>query len=1339
MLLLGFLLILSGCPDKDEKYILADEEYLIGFALHNINDSTPNEVEFSPEELAAYKYQFNYPAQVPHDYYNVMFWIAPYTYMAFSSNLRFGAPAERTYYLKGDNVSSGPYWRDWSFSNYMHIYYLNDTSYFRHQEHYNSEDPFYAIRPEPGQNEQIYFGTSPYVPASIVVAPLPAVSGPIIKDSNLTIINSSPVSSNKLNLIQLNGELLKGYGGKSYLKRNVFSYDSNGQKIQGEHAPNFRIYYKNNLVHSGNLIDYYDEWDHTALGYMLGQFGEYKVETEVSSGYPIFDSVLTSAKFNYNGAPIQLPVLKQIQFSPRFKPDESFPVSVDFENNSQVTMVEMYYTTDIMGEDWKLFASLNNSPAISSCNPSSGFCKTGFDEPTSSNQPPIGFFDGITESGIISGWALDKDVPSDSINVHIYFDGPAGSGTLIEGVSANLDRPDVNQAHGVEGKHGYNFMIPYEWRDGKKHSVWIHAIDANDFSGNSNSLLVNSPKTFKFISYIAELEIPDGNAQAVGFRLTAYTNDGSADYIIRPISLRSVDVECVNYIDRVNNEPILKGACSDNNGKPIEGLKVRFFSDGAYMDAGITNEEGAFEFELADEPRNPEVRFDGTGIFAPSLAVTSNAKNADIMTYDARSGSFDIGYGSPTGFRLAEGLYSSKGGSVKPAIFNNDGLTDLFFYNKETGRWVKARTLNNNLDYYESGTMSPNWEYFPMNLDNDGVHDLFVYNKENGIWFKCINIVPSFSCNGGNWSPDWEIYPLKLNNDGLDDLFLYNRETGVWFAVTNADSGFSYQPGLWSANWLIATADFNNDGLSDIFLYNPELAQSNQWIVTNNGDGFSYASGTWDKGWKTFVAELNGDSIPDIFAYNPLTGVAVEMVYENGAFRTQDIATLPINQEIMPAEILNDERTDFILKDPETGRKKVYTSSQGKYILQDITVEDDIALAGEYDMASGIIHAIDFGEAPPEILSFSAGEPVQSTVEQISKGYANTITLSWSVRNTDKLTLNPGNIDVTGLTSYQVVPASDTIYSLEAEKSGKRSLRTVFVKSSKPSLKMTGLWVGPWYNPADLVSERKTVALLKEDFGANMMMYNLDWLSGNYYNTDRPINIADYITFCQARITEAESTGSYLYWATMVPFEKKYSRSQKLQFLEQLKPCFDSEMVLGIHSIDEAAAQAELGGVSTWSKESVMEGYNLFKEVYPDKLVWYNEVAGMSLEQMQGWDWADIISFDLYVIIDQQPDVDVADIFAQYIQKLKIYAGERDAWFIHQGGPLNGRAPTPNELDAMANLTWNSNLKGLIWWGIANNNFVQQHWSVFGDTIRPFYPDNEFKAKIRQINKDSIK
>jgi hypothetical protein len=105
---------------------------------------------------------------------------------------------------------------------------------------------------------------------------------------------------------------------------------------------------------------------------------------------------------------------------------------------------------------------------------------------------PIGFFDGVdTTNWILGGWAYDPDSPTISINVHVYLEGQAGSGNLLGGYTADVDRPDVNTAQGITGKHGFVISIP-EYLRNQYHTFYIYGID---ITGDSNAPLTFSPKS----------------------------------------------------------------------------------------------------------------------------------------------------------------------------------------------------------------------------------------------------------------------------------------------------------------------------------------------------------------------------------------------------------------------------------------------------------------------------------------------------------------------------------------------------------------------------------------------------------------------------------------------------------------------------------------------------------------------------------------------------------------------------------------------------------------------------------------------------------------------------
>ena len=462
--LIAALLLLSGCPNtNDQLYPVSEEQYLIGWALHNINDSTPRKLSYSLKEVAKYTYIFNYPAFNSVRYDNEMFWIGPFQFGAGTSWVRFAVPQDRVYYLKGDKVSQKDYYgREWSFYNVMKINYLtSDDSGIQfgldnsHDERYNSENPFFAIKPIPGVKEEVYIGTSPFTPTSVVV-----------KDE----------------AISLNGHLIKGYNGKSYLLRYTKPsvWTSDGMKSIVLPVPNYKIYLDEGLVAEGNLT-LYDTWNYRVLQYLLGFVkGNYGVEINIPSGYPIFNLTKIKSSFNKNSETnnYQLPVLKHIEFPPSFKANKPLQISLQFENESIIKNVSMFYKTDLMAE-WSSLGSYKGT----------------------------------------------------------------------------------------------------------------------------------------------KLVIKDGNAKEINFKFVVAANDGSAEYEIYPVSLRSLSVLCKPELQYINKSGILQtwvyGQCLDEENKPIRGIRVELNSRGRFLGAVITNPDGSFQALYNGMVDKVAANFKGTGVYEP--------------------------------------------------------------------------------------------------------------------------------------------------------------------------------------------------------------------------------------------------------------------------------------------------------------------------------------------------------------------------------------------------------------------------------------------------------------------------------------------------------------------------------------------------------------------------------------------------------------------------------------------------------------------------------------------------------------------------------------------------
>lgn len=120
------------------------------------------------------------------------------------------------------------------------------------------------------------------------------------------------------------------------------------------------------------------------------------------------------------------------------------------------------------------------------------------DPAMTTNAKPMGWIDSISKDGIITGWAVDPDHLDVPINIHVYFDSPAGSkgSTSVVFGSTDIQRDDVNLIMSATGTHGFRIPILDIFRDGKKHTAYVYAIDVDDSSGASNASLWGSPKVF---------------------------------------------------------------------------------------------------------------------------------------------------------------------------------------------------------------------------------------------------------------------------------------------------------------------------------------------------------------------------------------------------------------------------------------------------------------------------------------------------------------------------------------------------------------------------------------------------------------------------------------------------------------------------------------------------------------------------------------------------------------------------------------------------------------------------------------------------------------------------
>jgi hypothetical protein len=114
---------------------------------------------------------------------------------------------------------------------------------------------------------------------------------------------------------------------------------------------------------------------------------------------------------------------------------------------------------------------------------------------------PAGQLDAVTSSGTtvrLTGWAYDPDQPGTEIPVAVYEDG-----RILHWYPTGVARPDVNAAHGLSGKHGFDITLSVGTG---VHSFTVHAVDgaANPVLG-SRSVAVNQTAPLGQVEHVTVL------------------------------------------------------------------------------------------------------------------------------------------------------------------------------------------------------------------------------------------------------------------------------------------------------------------------------------------------------------------------------------------------------------------------------------------------------------------------------------------------------------------------------------------------------------------------------------------------------------------------------------------------------------------------------------------------------------------------------------------------------------------------------------------------------------------------------------------------------------------
>ncbi len=105
---------------------------------------------------------------------------------------------------------------------------------------------------------------------------------------------------------------------------------------------------------------------------------------------------------------------------------------------------------------------------------------------------PIGQLQAADCAGI-EGWTQDPDLPLDTTDAHIYFNGPAGD-PAASAIVVTADRMQAGGCEAAACEHGFVSGLPMSLLDDVEHVVHAYGID---LSGDPNLELEASPATFQ--------------------------------------------------------------------------------------------------------------------------------------------------------------------------------------------------------------------------------------------------------------------------------------------------------------------------------------------------------------------------------------------------------------------------------------------------------------------------------------------------------------------------------------------------------------------------------------------------------------------------------------------------------------------------------------------------------------------------------------------------------------------------------------------------------------------------------------------------------------------------
>lgn len=436
-----------------------------------------------------------------------------------------------------------------------------------------------------------------------------------------------------------------------------------------------------------------------------------------------------------------------------------------------------------------------------------------------------------------------------------------------------------------------------------------------------------------------------------------------------------------------------------------DGQPTYFSADGTNVATGLqyhnsVNSSGHFDgFDFAD--------WDGVG--------------ADSNFHDpfgpGGPGNGDPGTLSATDIQVMEALGWSPPVNVGTVVavgdFNKDGLSDLAYFNNST--WTSTLQFLNGATTLGGGQITNSglqgasgtgWTPVKSgDFNNDGYSDLVYYNASLGdTEIQLLN--GTTGAGGGMLSnssfenlPGWTVVGVgDFNKDGRTDLVYYNASMGdtqiqLLNGITGigggmlSNSSFENLPG-WT---VVGIGDFNGDGFSDIAYYNASLSETQIQLLqgTTGVGGGKLSNSSFENlpGWTVVgVGDFNGDAKADLVYYNASSGVTQIQFLNSttgiggGVIQNSPLENDPSWSVVGVGDFNHDGMSDLVY----------YNSSTGVYDLQTLngivaTSTQQISSANGLASAAGQGAATNSGQPAADL--FAAPAALDDGIPNAAAGY----------------------------------------------------------------------------------------------------------------------------------------------------------------------------------------------------------------------------------------------------------------------------------------------------------------------------------------------------------------